>query len=101
MILSNEPGYYRPGAFGIRIENLIVVQEAAPIAGGDAQRAMYDFKTLTYVPIDRRLMDLSLLDAGEIAWIDAYHAACRDKISPRLEGKAALWLASATAPLQA
>ncbi|GAA6187481.1 aminopeptidase P family protein [Litorivita sp. NS0012-18] len=101
MILSNEPGYYRPGAFGIRIENLIVVQEAAPITGGDAQREMYDFKTLTYVPIDRRLIDLSLLDGGEIAWIDAYHAACRDKISPRLEGKAALWLASATAPLQA
>ncbi|PYC48584.1 X-Pro aminopeptidase [Litorivita pollutaquae] len=99
MILSNEPGYYRPGAFGIRIENLIVVREAAPLAGGDAHREMYDFDTLTFVPIDRRLIALDLLDKGEIAWIDAYHAACRDKIGSRLSGKAALWLAGATEPL--
>ncbi|MDQ2095444.1 aminopeptidase P family protein [Rhodalgimonas zhirmunskyi] len=100
MILSNEPGYYREGAFGIRIENLIVVQEAGALDGAD-DRAMYDFLTLTWVPIDRRLIVSEMLDAGEIAWLNQYHATCRDKISPRVSPRAALWLQEATAPLQA
>ena len=98
MILSNEPGYYREGAFGIRIENLIVVQEAAALDGADA-RAMYDFKTLTWVPIDRRLIKTEMLSRTERDWLNAYHAQCRDKISPRLGPQAQLWLAQATAPL--
>ncbi|MEZ5715085.1 MAG: aminopeptidase P family protein [Paracoccaceae bacterium] len=99
MILSNEPGYYREGAFGIRIENLIVVQEAGALDTADPEREMYDFKTLTWVPIDRRLILPAMMDAGEIDWLNRYHAACRDKIGPRVSEAAALWLDQATAPL--
>jgi Xaa-Pro aminopeptidase len=98
MILSNEPGYYREGAFGIRIENLIVVEEAANLPGGDP-RPMLQFETLTYVPIDRRLIAADMLSPEERDWINAYHVACRDKISPRLSAEARLWLATMTAPL--
>ncbi len=99
MILSNEPGYYRVGAFGIRLENLIVVRAADALAGGDAQRKMLDFETLTFVPLDRRLLDLELLSKDERRWIDAYHAECWDKIGPRVEGAARDWLRAACAPL--
>ncbi|MFV0361157.1 aminopeptidase P family protein [Tropicimonas sp.] len=98
MILSNEPGYYREGAFGIRIENLIRVVEAPPLPGAD-NRAMLAFATLTRVPIDRRLIDLSLLDAGERAWLDTYHAETRHRIFPLLSGDAAVWLETVTRPL--
>lgn len=98
MILSNEPGYYREGAFGIRIENLIVVQDAAPVDGGDA-RDMLNFETLTYVPLDRRLIDVTLLSKDEHAWIDRYHSDTHDKIGPHLEGAAYDWLTLACAPL--
>ncbi|PIE14583.1 MAG: X-Pro aminopeptidase [Rhodobacterales bacterium] len=98
MILSNEPGYYREGAFGIRIENLIVVQPATPLAGAD-DRAMHDFLTLTYVPIHRQLIRADMLSRDERDWLDRYHMACRDKIAPRLSPEARLWLDAATAPL--
>jgi Xaa-Pro aminopeptidase len=98
MILSNEPGYYREGAFGIRIENLIVVQDAPELAGAD-DRPMHSFETLTWVPIDRRLIDTNLLSAEEISWLNSYHADCRDKIVPRLSKDAAIWLRQATEPL--
>ena len=98
MILSNEPGYYRTGAFGIRIENLIVVQDAAPVKGGDA-RDMLDFETLTYVPFDRRLIVTSLLSVDERAWIDRYHSDTLAKIGPRVDGTALDWLSAACAPL--
>lgn len=98
MILSNEPGYYREGAFGIRLENLIVVEEAAPLAGADA-REMLDFMTLTYVPLDRRLILADRLSRGERDWLDRYHAACRENIAPRLSASARQWLDSATSPL--
>lgn len=98
MILSNEPGYYREGAFGIRIENLIVVTPAPAIAGGDA-RDMLAFDTLTYVPLDRRLIDASLLATEERAWIDHYHAETLAKIGPLIDGPAHDWLESACAPL--
>lgn len=96
MILSNEPGYYKPGAFGIRIENLIVVREAEKI--GD-KRDQLDFETLTFVPLDRRLIDTSALGPWERNWIDAYHAEVRDKLSGRLSPEAQVWLEAATAPL--
>src|SRR5690606_14030487 len=70
MIVSNEPGYYKTGAYGIRIENLVVV---TPIDVQDAEREMRGFETLTLAPIDRRLIEPSLLTAGEIAWLDSYH----------------------------
>ena len=99
MILSNEPGYYREGAFGIRIENLLVVREAPALQGGDSQRAMYDFETLTFVPIDRRLIRRDMLNRSEINWLDAYHAACRDKLSNDLSARAEKWLEQACKPL--
>ncbi|SLN19729.1 aminopeptidase P family protein [Pseudooctadecabacter jejudonensis] len=98
MILSNEPGYYREGAFGIRIENLIVVQDAPAVPGGDA-RAMLDFETLTYVPFDRHLIDVTLLSGDERAWIDQYHSDTLQKIGLRVDGDALDWLKSACAPL--
>ncbi len=98
MILSNEPGYYREGAFGIRIENLIVVRAAQPVAGGDA-REMLDFETLTYVPFERRLIDTALLSRDDCDWIDSYHARTLDKIGPLVEGDALQWLTAACAPL--
>lgn len=99
MILSNEPGYYRAGAFGIRIENLIVVKEAAILPKGDAHRSQLDFEPLTFVPLDRRLIDASLLSKDEKDWIDAYHAATLRVIGPRVDGKDLHWLNRACAPL--
>ena len=96
MILSNEPGYYREGEYGIRIENLIVVQDAKQPPGGDA-RDMLTFETLTWVPIDKRLIDETLLSPEERDWINAYHAEIKSKIS--VEGDLAKWLDQATSPL--
>ena len=98
MILSNEPGYYRPGAFGIRIENLIHVLPAAPIEGGDMD--MLGFETLTFCPIDRRLILPALLTDEELDWLNAYHAQTRDKLLPLLSDDATkTWLEKATAPI--
>ncbi len=96
MILSNEPGYYREGAFGIRLENLIVVTPA-PKLGDD--RDQLCFETLTFVPLDRRLIDATMLSVGEREWLDAYHAEVAAKLAPRVSDTAKLWLATATAPL--
>lgn len=98
MILSNEPGYYRPGSFGIRIENLVYVEEAEMIEGGD--RPMLGFETLTYCPIDRRLILANLLTDEELRWLNDYHAETRDKLLPLIEdGEIKTWLRRATAPL--
>jgi Xaa-Pro aminopeptidase len=97
MILSNEPGYYKEGAYGIRIENLQVVTEPAQIPGGE--RPMMGFETLTLAPIDRRLVATELLSPTERAQVDAYHARVREVIGPQLEPEVAAWLAQATAPL--
>ena len=102
MIVSNEPGHYREGAHGIRIENLVVVVEAAMPEGADETwdgRDMLAFETLTLVPIDRRMIVASMLPEDERAWLDAYHAEVARRIGPRLEGAAAEWLGRATAPL--
>jgi Xaa-Pro aminopeptidase len=98
MILSNEPGYYREGAFGIRIENLIVVQEAAALPGAD-DRTMYDFETLTHVPFDRRLINKADLSAAELGWIDQYHADTLRLLVDRIDGSPKDWLIAACAPL--
>ena len=95
MILSNEPGYYRPGAFGIRIENLITVMEAEPLPGGD-DRAMLAFETLTYAPLDLRLIETSELTDSENNWLNAYHQEVYAKLAPLLEPETAQWLAGAT-----
>ncbi len=97
MIVSNEPGYYRDGAYGIRIENLEVVRPAAPIPGGD--RPMLGFEALTLAPIDRRLVVKDLLTPEERQWFDAYHARVRAEIGPLVDAETRAWLEAATAPL--
>jgi Xaa-Pro aminopeptidase len=99
MILSNEPGYYKEGAYGIRIENLIVVSPVDTPEGGDDHRIMYGFETLTWTPIDRRLIETTLLTSQERAWLDTYHATCWENLSSRLSPEAKTWLESMTAPL--
>lgn len=96
MILSNEPGYYRDGAFGIRIENLIVVQVAAPL--GDA-RPWLDFETITLCPIDTRLVLREMLTPEELDWLNAYHVRVCEKIGPLVSDTARLWLQQACAAL--
>ncbi len=98
MILSNEPGFYREGAYGIRIENLIVVSRAPALAGATVPDMMC-FETLTYVPIDRRLIVTDMLNGAETDWLNAYHATCRARLEPLLEGDARDWLIAATEPL--
>ncbi len=97
MILSNEPGYYRTGAFGIRIENLELVHEARLVEGGE--RPMLGFETLTLVPIDTRLVDTSLMTRDEIRWLDAYHARVAAVIGPLLDEATRAWLDRACAPV--
>lgn len=99
MILSNEPGYYREGAFGIRIENLIVAEAAPRIPGGDADRDMLSWRTLTFAPIDRRLIDADLLSGEERTWLNAYHAEVAQKIRPHVSPAAQAWLDDATAAI--
>lgn len=94
MILSNEPGYYREGAFGIRLENLIVVQEAPPL--GDNRRQLC-FETLTFVPFDRRLIRAEVLSPAERAWLNGYHAEVLEKLGPRLSAEALDWCRAACA----
>jgi len=98
MILSNEPGYYREGEYGIRLENLVLVTPLSAIEGGT--RAMMGFETLTLVPFDRRLIDPDVLTREEFAWLNAYHAEVRDKIEPLLKSGDRTWLVHATAPIR-
>lgn len=97
MILSNEPGYYREGAFGIRLENLLIVRPAEAVKGGDSP--MLRFETLTLCPIDRRLILPELLSAAELAWLNAYHARVYAQLAPFLRGRDKDWLAAATKSL--
>jgi Xaa-Pro aminopeptidase len=97
MILSNEPGYYKEGAYGIRLENLIVVEKAVEIEGGDI--AMHSFETLTLAPFDRRMIVSDLLSPDERSWLDAYHARVLAEIGPMVDGEALAWLEQACAPL--
>ena len=99
MILSNEPGYYKPGQFGIRIENLVVVEEASALEGGDDHRHMLRFRTLTYAPIDRRLILPDLLTRDERDWLNAYHQECLERLSPRVKPQTRDWLTQATDPI--
>jgi Xaa-Pro aminopeptidase len=97
MILSNEPGYYKTGAYGIRIENLVLVTQAAAPEG--AEKPLNEFETLTLAPIDRRLILTRMLTAKERAWVDAYHAQVRAALSPALDAATRAWLDAATRPL--
>ena len=97
MILSNEPGYYREGQYGIRLENLVLVTPPERIQGGT--REMMGFETLTLVPFDRRLIDPKQLVPWELAWLNAYHARVRREIEPVLLSDDRAWLRHATAPI--
>jgi Xaa-Pro aminopeptidase len=96
MMLSNEPGFYKPGAFGIRIENLVLV-EPRQILGGD--REMLGFETLTFSPIDLRLVDTSIMTADEIAWLNEYHAKVRETLASQLDAETGAWIEEATRPV--
>ena len=96
MILSNEPGYYKRDAFGIRIENLVLVEERK-IPG--AEREMYGFETLTLVPIDTRPVDKRLMSSDELRWLNAYHQRVRKALSPLVSPATRKWLIKATKPL--
>lgn len=96
MLLSNEPGYYKPGHYGIRIENLVFVAQR-DVAG--AEQPMLGFETVTFAPLDRNLIDLELLTGPEQRWVDGYHAACVEKLGPGLGEAERAWLDAACAPL--
>jgi Xaa-Pro aminopeptidase len=98
MILSNEPGYYKSGAYGIRIENLVLVVEASEVAG--SEKPLNAFETLTLAPIDRRLIEGVMLSAEETAWLDRYHARVLETLSPILDPPTTAWLTAATHPLE-
>jgi Xaa-Pro aminopeptidase len=96
MMLSNEPGYYKPGEYGIRIENLVLVVPRE-LPGGD--RAMLGFETLTLAPIERRMIDPALLTQGEKKWLNQYHARVTEILGPELEGEDRAWLEEKCSPL--
>ena len=97
MIISNEPGYYKAGEFGIRLENLVLVMSVN--THGSPGCEWFGFETLTVVPFDRRLMDLSLLTEKEIEWVNVYHERVRETISPLVNSATYSWLQLATEPL--
>jgi Xaa-Pro aminopeptidase len=96
MLLSNEPGFYLPGAYGIRLENLVLVQPADVAAAG---KPFLRFETLTLAPFDRRLILAELLTADEVRWLDTYHARVLTEVGPLLDEPARAWLATACAAL--
>tara|TARA_R110000868_G_scaffold4155_38_gene25610 strand:- start:3324 stop:5294 length:1971 start_codon:yes stop_codon:yes gene_type:complete len=96
MILSNEPGYYKEGAYGIRIENLVVV---SAVDDPDAERPTMAFETITLAPIDRNLIDADMLTADERVWLNAYHARVRDTLGPLVDDETRDWLKTVTVPV--
>ena len=98
MFLSNEPGYYKSGEYGIRIENLVLVEERK-ISGAEGR--YFGFETLTFAPIDKTLVDVRLLNDGELRWWNDYHAKVLDIVGPQLDGEALAWATEACAPLAA
>ena len=97
MIISNEPGYYKTGEYGIRIENLVLV---VPREIEGAEKEMLGFETLTFAPIDRRLIDVQMLEPEELVWLNCYHAHVLAKIGPTLKGDDLAWLQAACAPIE-
>lgn len=99
MVVSNEPGYYKAGGFGIRIENLVTVVALRGVAG--AERELLGFETMTFAPIERALIEPSLMTAAEISWLDGYHARVCEQLSPLVDAETAAWLSEATRPIAA
>jgi len=101
MLISNEPGYYRDGEYGIRIESLVIVEARPDHGDPKAGREFLGFETITLCPIDRGLIDASLLSRADLAWFDTYHARVRETLGPLLPASERAWLEAATAPLPA
>jgi Xaa-Pro aminopeptidase len=97
MIISNEPGYYKTGEYGIRIENLVLV---VPREIEGAEKEMLGFETLTFAPIDRRLIDVEMLEPEELMWLNCYHAHVLARIGPKLSGADLAWVSQACAPIE-
>lgn len=97
---AHDVGYYEDGAFGIRLENVMVVREVQTEHAFGGKRYL-GFEHLTIVPFQRALIDLNILSKSEIAWVDAYHAECERKLAPMLDGADLQWLRAACAPLVA
>jgi Xaa-Pro aminopeptidase len=97
MIVSNEPGYYKTGAYGIRIENLVAVTPVEPPA--EAEKELFGFETLTLAPIDLTLIAAEMLSEKETAWLDAYHARVGEMLTPLVDDETAAWLGEATRPV--
>ena len=95
MILSNEPGYYKEGEYGIRIENLVTVRPAESVEGRD----MFEFENLTWAPIDRNLIAVAALNDSELTWLNNYHAEVYEKLNSLVDGETGKWLKTATAPM--
>jgi len=98
MITSIEPGVYRDGLWGVRIENLVLNVPAATAEGATFGEFL-EFETLTLCPIDTRCIEMSLMRADEIAWLNAYHATVRERLAPRVSGDALAWLIERTQPI--
>jgi Xaa-Pro aminopeptidase len=98
MVTSIEPGVYRPGLWGVRIENLVLTVPART-PEGSAFAEMLEFETLTLCPIDTRCIDRGLLRADEIEWLNAYHATVLERLAPRLQGDALAWLQQRCQPV--
>jgi Xaa-Pro aminopeptidase len=96
MILSNEPGYYKTGEYGIRVENLVLI---VPVEVEGAEKKLLGFQTLTFAPIDRNLIEADMLSAAERGWVDDYHADVLRIVGPQLDGEAKAWLEAQCAPL--
>jgi len=97
MVISNEPGYYKTGAYGIRIENLVAVREAEPVPG--AEKPLLEFETLTLAPIDLNMVEPGMLSPMEKRWLNDYHARVRETLTPLVDAETKAWLAEATAPI--
>ena len=95
MIISNEPGFYKEGHFGIRIENLLAITKAPKLENSVIDE-MFVFETLNFVPIDKELIEKGLMSTDEIAWLNEYHSECRQKIREYLEPNEKIWLDRAT-----
>ncbi|HEX4861730.1 MAG TPA: M24 family metallopeptidase C-terminal domain-containing protein, partial [Rhizomicrobium sp.] len=96
MICSNEPGYYKEGEYGIRIENLVVVRETAPLPGSDKQRKFMEFETITLAPIDIDLIESALLTDSERDWLNAYHRRVYETLAPLVDDETRHWLSDVT-----
>ncbi len=100
MLVSNEPGFYKAGEYGIRIENLVLIKDAGAREGTDGKKRMMEFETVTLAPIDRNLIVPEMMSGDELQWLNDYHERVYQTLAPRLDASTAAWLRNATAPVK-